>query len=128
LIASGTSDPVMRNTITAIRANAAPLSQRPSVQTALKQLPANRSAVMLVNVGEMGLTVRRVTEQMGLRVPLELPNDLPPVAVAISAVDQKAMRVDMNVPVPLLQHVVAAGSQFRGLLQGGPQRGRGPAN
>src|SRR5207253_8937548 len=75
LIASGLSDDMIKNVITAAKANQDKLSAGDQVKMVAAQLPANRTAVAYIAVDEIVTAAVSVAQQMHLPVNMQLSTD-----------------------------------------------------
>ena len=74
-------------------------------------LPKNRAAVAYLGLGQIFATGLSYAKANGMNVPIQLPNNLPPIGFSAST-DGPTMRGDMFIPTKLLQSMVQAGMQL----------------
>ena len=123
LIASGVPDPVLSSTITAVKANDAPLTKQTTIQSVAANLPKQRTAEFYIPLDTIAMTGVTYAKAMGAGVPqFNLPEDLPPIG-ATGSIDGTAVRIDAYVPTSLVQSLVSASMQVYMQMQGGGQPG-----
>lgn len=120
--AIGVSDAVISSTLTTIKADKAPLADTDEVKTVAAQLPAQRVAVMYFALDQLVNAGLNTAKQMGIDLGVKLPDNLPPIGVAISG-DGSALRIDSYVPTTLVQAITGAAMQIYMKRAGG---GGGP--
>ena len=72
-------------------------------------LPKNRAGVFYLGLDQLLTTGINYAKANGVPVPIQLPNNLPPIGFAFGT-DGPSMHYDMFIPTKLMQSLVQAGS------------------
>ena len=80
--------------------------------------PARRSAVFYFQADELLRSGLNIGRQMGFNVPVQLPDDLPPVGVVVGPAEN-SLAIDGFISRDLMQAMVVAGLQIQQQVQGG---------
>jgi hypothetical protein len=118
LVAGGVDDAEISSLIAAAKAQSAPLADNAGIKSVAANLPDRRFEAVYIDLGDLVGAGLGYAKQMGLPVQIQLPPDLPPVGVAVSA-QQSALRIESYTPTSLIQAMVAAGMQGYMQMQGG---------
>ena len=123
LTVGGLTDQQIEKVIAAVKDGGDPLAKVRGVQAVSDQLPKSRSAVLYFQPDELLRSGLNIGRQMGFNVPVQLPDDLPPVGIAAGPA-KDAIAVDGFVSKDLIQAMVVAGLQIQQQFQGnGPGGG-----
>jgi hypothetical protein len=106
--AMGVDDDLLGQAVDGAKSNTDVLTEGLSAVDA--GLPKQRAAAFYIGFGQIFSTALSYAKANGLNVPVQLPNNLPPVGVTVGT-DGSSMRSDCFVPMKLLQTLVQAGLQ-----------------
>ena len=119
----GLTDQQIEAAVAGVKDDGDPLAKVRGVQLVSGQLPKERSAVLYFQPDELVRSGLNVGRQMGFNVPVQLPDDLPPVGL-VAGPAENAIAVDGFVSKDLIQALVVAGLQVQQQMQGnGPGGG-----
>ena len=110
IFAQGVSDEALAAAVEATKAGQDNLSSLPHIAETAAQLPADRIGVVYVAVDEIATTAIGYVSQFGMPVKFQLPPNLPPLGVAVSA-SSNTMRVEYHIPSKTVESFVAAALQ-----------------
>ena len=123
LTVMGLSDQQIEAAVASVKGSKDPLADVRGVKFVSGQLPSKRAAVVYFQPDELVRSGVNLARQMGMNVPVQLPDDLPPVGVALAPV-QDSLTIDSFVSKDLVQALVAAYLQVQQQFQGnGPGGG-----
>ena len=123
LAVQGGSEQLIQDAIAAAKGDNANIAQLETTKTVDEQLPKGRVIVEYIAVDQIIKTAMKAADQFGGGAPpFQLPDNLPPVAVAISA-EGPALRFDLVLPSELVESVAGASIQLMMQMQGGPAPG-----
>ncbi len=111
----GAPDQLLSDTIDSAKSGQDVLSD--TVKEIDAQLPKNRMLVEYVGLGQYLSTVLNYMKANGVPVNVSVPNNLPPLGMAIGGQDT-SLRADGYIPVPLIQGLVQTGMQAYMQIQG----------
>ena len=107
----GLDEPLLAAAVAAAKADKDVLGGQ--VKSVDAELPKARSAVVYVDLAQFLTTGLNYAKVMGLNVPVQVPDNLPPLGVSVgSEPDAAAMRVDGFMPTSLMQSLIQAGFQI----------------
>jgi hypothetical protein len=118
LVVAGGNEALLATAIASAKANQDNLSTLPQVKAVTANLPPNRFMAFYVPVDALVSTGVTYAKQFGMPVNLQMPPNLPPIALTGST-EGNAIRVDYYIPSQLVQSLVAAGMQMFMAVQGG---------
>jgi hypothetical protein len=121
IMALGGGDELVGAVVAAAKANDAALSQLAHVKSVTDQLPQNRAVVYYIAPDNIASTVLTYMAQFGMRVPLKLQPDIPPIGIAFST-EGTAVRIDTVFTNELIENIVAVVFQAQMMRQGGGAR------
>ncbi|HYO08400.1 MAG TPA: hypothetical protein VER17_05470 [Tepidisphaeraceae bacterium] len=124
IVASGVSDQVLQQLITAAKGGQGGFEQAAEVQSVKQQLPQNRLAVGYLSLDTLVTTAANYARMFGMPVNLQLPQNLPPIGGAVST-EGGAVRADGYIPAQLVQSLVASVQQMQAQMRGGGGGGGG---
>ena len=123
LTVMGLSDQQIEAVVASVKGSKDPLADVRGVKFVSGQLPDKRAAVVYLQPDELVRSVSGFARQMQMNVNVQLPDDLPPVGIAL-APEKNSLTVDSFVSKDLVQAMVAAYLQVQQQFQGnGPGGG-----
>lgn len=126
LTVSGLKPATLSEAIKAAKGGQDVLGKTAPLKPTVDSLPGNRVLAAYIPLDVILGTGLSYAKQNGLQLPIDIPQDLPPIGVTMGT-EGPSGRMDWHVPTPLVQSVVSAGMQmYLGVAPGGP-RGAAPA-
>jgi hypothetical protein len=110
LMVSGLSDQQIAAVIESVQGDSAPLADDAGVRMVLDQLPENRSAVFFFRPDELVRSGVGLSRQMGMNLPIQMPEDLPPIGFA-AAPAENSLRTEGFLPKDLISALIVAALQ-----------------
>ena len=114
----GLNDQQIEGVVAAVKDGGDPLAKVRGVKMVAEQLPGSRSGVFYFQPDELLRSGLNVGRQMGFNVPVQLPDDLPPVGVVVGPAEN-SLAIDGFISRDLMQAMVVAGLQIQQQVQGG---------
>jgi hypothetical protein len=118
IVASGLSDENLAKVVESAKAGTDLLAGKAHVQPVTAALPQQRAAVLYLPLDQWARTGSTYAAMFGFPVQMQLPPDLPPIGIALTA-QGGTLRVESYIPVDLVQSLIAAGLQAAGGAAGG---------
>ncbi len=110
LMVSGLSDQQIAAVIESVQGDSAPLADDAGVRMVLDQLPENRSAVFFFRPDELVRSGVGLSRQMGMNLPIQMPEDLPPIGFA-AAPAENSLRTEGFLAKDLISALIVAALQ-----------------
>jgi hypothetical protein len=110
VIVSGLADTQIAQVVEAVRDNSSPLAEDQGVQFSRRHLIERQSAIFFFRPDELVRSGLGYARQMGMAVPIELPENLPPAAFAVGPAEN-AYQGDAFLPKDLISALIVAGLQ-----------------
>ena len=120
----GMNDTQIASVIDAAKAGESPMSEVDNVMRVSKMLPENRTGEFYLNVDEFGRTVLGLARQFGQAVPIDLPDDVPPMGFAVGPAED-AFQVGVFIHKDLVSTMIVAAEQAQQMQNGGGNMGGG---
>lgn len=117
VMVSGLGDPQITQVVEAVRGNDAPLADDAGVQLVKGQLMDRHSAIVFFRPDELVRSGVGYARQMGMNMPIQLPEDLPPVGFAVGPTEN-AFQGEAFFPKDLISALIVAGLQAQQQLGG----------
>ncbi|MEL7239878.1 MAG: hypothetical protein AAGK78_13555, partial [Planctomycetota bacterium] len=114
----GMSDEQISGVLGAIEAGGAPLADVTNVQAVAAMLPEGRSGEFYVDIDEIGRTILNIGRQFGQQVPIELPDDVPPLGIAAGSAED-SIEIGAFVHKDLVSAIIVASIQAQQMQGGG---------
>lgn len=121
VMALGGGDELVGAAVAAAKSNDAGLSQLAHVKSVSDQLPQNRAMVYFIAPDNIATTVLNYMAQFGMRVPLKLQPDIPPIGISFGT-EGNSLRIDTVFTNELIENIVAVVFQAQMMRQGGGAR------
>lgn len=118
LFGMGTDDALLSDAVAAAKKQDNSLTQKPNIAAVAKALPQDKIMVEYIFLDNIGDTVTKYMAQFGFPVKVKIPQDLPPIGVALTA-SGPSMRVDTHISTDLIESVMATVFQVMMNQQGG---------
>ncbi|HET6247905.1 MAG TPA: hypothetical protein VFE47_09425 [Tepidisphaeraceae bacterium] len=119
IMTQGVDDELLKEVISSAKAEKDVLSDSAYIKSVSSQLPANPSAVYYIALDNIVKTALRYAQGFGLPIKVKLPDNLPPIGIAI-ATEEGSVRVESVIPTETVKAFISAGLQtYSDMQQGG---------
>jgi hypothetical protein len=108
VVSLGVDDDLLGQAVDAAKSNTDVLTD--GIASVDAGLPKKRAGAFYIGLGQIFSTALDYAKANGLNVPVQIPNNLPPVGITFGT-EGSAMRGDEFIPMKLLQTLVQAGLQ-----------------
>jgi len=109
-MAMGVDDKLLGDLVTSSKAKDVALGNAAHVQEVARNLPAKRIAVAYIAVDNIVTAVMNAAAQFNVAIPVKLPENLPPVGVAVAS-EGAGIRCDTYISNKLVSALISAGMQ-----------------